>query len=171
MVMVNSSKSKWEQVTSAIPHGSVLGPDLFNIFVSDINSGIECTLSQFANDTKLHGETVIYRLLIQSTAIDFFVTMIIITVLCRIIDCHLTKGQMSLRNQTEAEEDMKISSSTEAERLLWSSGVHWADQVHMIFQGVHILLRIFVLSSDINPIIYSLFSSHFSSYCQDLVCC
>ena len=55
--------------------------------------------------------------------------------------------------------------------LLWSSGVHWADLVHIVFQGVHILLRIsFYLSSAISLITYSLFS-HFHSYCQDLVCC
>lgn len=52
---MNATASCWWPVASSVPEGSILGPVLFSISVSDLDGGVECILSKFADDMKLGG--------------------------------------------------------------------------------------------------------------------
>ncbi|PKU47985.1 rna-directed dna polymerase from mobile element jockey-like [Limosa lapponica baueri] len=55
-VVVDSNFSNWQPVTNGVTQGSILGPTLFNTFISDLDDRIKCILMKFADDTKLCGE-------------------------------------------------------------------------------------------------------------------
>ena len=52
--MFRGSFSKWVNITSCVPQGSVLGPILFIIFVNDMPDVVNSMLLMFADDTKLY---------------------------------------------------------------------------------------------------------------------
>jgi len=55
-VIVNGTASKWAEVTSGIPQGSVLGPVLFVIYINDLPKEVESEVYLFADDTKIFSE-------------------------------------------------------------------------------------------------------------------
>ena len=58
-VKVDSAASQWRTVTSGIPQGSVLGPILFVIYISEMPDALKnaSTTAMFAGDTKLYRRT------------------------------------------------------------------------------------------------------------------
>jgi hypothetical protein len=52
-VGINKIYSRWQNVVSGVPQGSVLGPLLFVIYINDLDCNIVSKLCKFADDTKL----------------------------------------------------------------------------------------------------------------------
>jgi len=51
-VCVRGITSDWAEVLSGVPQGSVLGPILFLIYISDLEFGIRNWILKFADDTQ-----------------------------------------------------------------------------------------------------------------------
>ena len=52
-VVVDGEVSSWKSILSGVPQGSVLGPILFLVYISDLEEGVTGKILKFADDTKL----------------------------------------------------------------------------------------------------------------------
>ena len=53
-VVLRNGSSTWNEVTSGVPQGSILGPLLFLFYVNDIPDIVSSTAKMFADDTKVY---------------------------------------------------------------------------------------------------------------------
>ena len=61
-VEINGSRSDFLPIGCGVPQGSILGPQLFLIYINDMNLSINCKLSLYADDSALvfsHSDPVV----------------------------------------------------------------------------------------------------------------
>ena len=52
-VMLNGQTSLWRPILAGVRQGSLLGPFLFLIYISDLRNGLKTNVKRFADDTSL----------------------------------------------------------------------------------------------------------------------
>ena len=51
--VLNGQNSLWEDVSAGVPHGSILGPLFFLVYINDLATDVKCCVKLFADDTPL----------------------------------------------------------------------------------------------------------------------
>ena len=52
-VVVDGEVFSWKPILGGVPHGSVLWPILFFVYINDLEEGVTGKILKFADDTKL----------------------------------------------------------------------------------------------------------------------
>ena len=75
-IEINDTKSEYLTVDFGVPQGSILGPILFNIYVSDLTSITKCNSIQYADDTNIYINTKRENIMSSTAKIQTDVTNI-----------------------------------------------------------------------------------------------
>ena len=52
-MVLNGWSSNWSSVLAGVPHGLILGPLIFLVYINDLPDSLESTVKLFADDTSL----------------------------------------------------------------------------------------------------------------------
>ncbi len=58
-VVINGKVSDWRSLLTRAPQGSVFDPVLLIIYVNDMDEGLTCKISKFADDPKITGRVTV----------------------------------------------------------------------------------------------------------------
>ena len=50
---MNGKSSDWGNISAGVPQGSILGPLMFLVYISDLTKDLKCTVKMFADDTSI----------------------------------------------------------------------------------------------------------------------
>ena len=51
--VLNGQNSHWGDISAGVPHGSILGPLFFLVYINDLAADVRCNVKLFADDTSL----------------------------------------------------------------------------------------------------------------------